>query len=271
MISDIVIFGRTVPLYGIFFFGGIILASITAVIIAKKILFPVWEIVYSAIYTMIGAIIGSKLLFIAVSIKDIIRLNLPVEAVIKGGFVFYGGLIGGAAGLFIYCKIYKEKMLPYLELYSVVLPLGHAFGRVGCFFAGCCYGIPYKHGVIYHSSAGMTPLNTPLLPIQLIEACALLILFTAQLVILFKKKSGNTNTLFYIIAYPVLRFIIEFFRGDAERGKLFGLSTSQYVSILIVVSAVLIIVAKRKKQLHPRMLMFSLKNNHFFTKFFQSS
>ncbi len=62
-----------------------------------------------------------------------------------------------------------------------MLPLGHAFGRIGCFFAGCCYGISWKHGFVYHSTVGFTPIGVPLLPIQLIEAGTLLVLFAVQL------------------------------------------------------------------------------------------
>ncbi len=237
MISEIVIFGRSVPLYGIFFFIGIGAAVLAAILICRKIKFDKWEIVYSAIYTMIGAILGAKLLFIAVSLKEIIEYDIPIINVIKGGFVFYGGLIGGFSGLFIYCKQYKLKQIEYLEIYSTVLPLGHAFGRVGCFFGGCCYGIPCDFGVVYTKTVGMTPLGVRLLPIQLIEAALLLVLFAVQLLIMKRKKESFTNTAFYCIAYPCIRFILEFFRGDAERGSFLSISTSQWVSLAVVAAS----------------------------------
>ncbi len=237
MISQIEIFGRSIPLYGICFFGGIGIAVAVALLICKRVGFPRWELVYSAIYIMIGAMIGAKLLFIAVSWKTIVALKLPLIAVIQGGFVFYGGLIGGVAGLWIYTKLYKMKFADYVDIYAAVVPLGHAFGRVGCFFAGCCYGIPCRFGVVYESTVGTTPVGVRLLPIQLIEAAALLVLFFVLLALVVKKKRLLT-TFVYCISYPLMRFVLEFFRGDSERGLFLGISTSQYVSIAIVMATI---------------------------------
>ncbi len=199
---------------------------------------------------MIGAIIGSKLLFIVVSWKDIVKYNLSLEAIIKGGFVFYGGLIGGFIGLVIYTKIYKEKIYAYMDIYAVVLPIGHAVGRVGCFFAGCCYGIPCSFGVVYTHTVGQTPLGIKLLPIQLIEAGCLVILFIVQIIIYTKTKKGIA-TLTYCINYSVIRFVLEYFRGDSERGVFGIFSTSQWICIgIIVISVCALVITVKKKDKH---------------------
>lgn len=238
--SFINILGREIPLYGIFFFLGIGVAAAVAAILHKNAGLDMFDIAGSGVYIMIGAIIGAKLLFIAVTLPQIIEMNIPFTALIKGGFVFYGGLLGGAGGLLIYVRQFKMQLSPFADLYTTVLPLGHAFGRVGCFCAGCCYGIPWKHGHIYTSTAGTTPLGVPLLPIQLIESAALLVLFGVQIALYLCKRRTWRNTLFYFIAYPALRFVLEFFRGDTERGKIAGFSTSQLVSLLVI--ALLIII-----------------------------
>ncbi len=239
------ILGRNIPLYGICFYLGITAAICAALIIAQKRKFPKIELVYSGIYTMIGAIIGAKLLFIAVSFRQIIELNIPFVNVIKGGFVFYGGLIGGAFGLFIYTKQFKLKIWEYLDIYAAVLPLGHAFGRVGCFFAGCCYGAPANWGYVYTESAGTTPTGVPLIPIQLIESGCLLILFFVQLAFaVLKPERENLNLKVYLISYPVLRFVLEFFRGDSERGRLL-FSTSQWISLIIIIITVFFMIRKK--------------------------
>ncbi len=248
----ITVFGKVIPLYGICFYTGIAIAVAVALLITKKRRLPRWEIVYSAIYCMIGAMIGAKLLFLAVSIDEIIQYKLSLLSVIKGGFVFYGGLIGGALGLFIYAWQYKLSLRPYLDVYAVVLPLGHAIGRVGCFFGGCCYGIPYDGPgcVIYEETAGMTPLNVPLLPVQLIEAAALLLLFGMQLYLYYKYHDTKIKALLvwtYAIAYSVIRFVLEYFRGDGIRGKLLWFSTSQWISVVILLGAVAAILIGRKQ------------------------
>ncbi len=230
------IFSRQIPLYGILFYFGIAAAAAVAAAISKKRELPVYEIAYSAVYVMIGAILGSKLLFVLVSWQDIIKYQLSFIEIIKGGFVFYGGLIGGALGLFIYTRQFSLKMVNFLDIYATVLPLGHAFGRIGCFFAGCCYGIEYD-GVLsftYSLSAGLTPLGVPLLPIQLIESVLLFVLFAVLIVLLSKLSANGIIFKIYLISYSVMRFVLEFFRGDAERGAFLMLSTSQWVSILIV-------------------------------------
>ena len=197
---------------------------------------------------MVGAFLGAKLLFIAVSLKQIIEYDISLVGVIKGGFVFYGGLLGGALGLYIYVKQFKLRFFEYADIYATVLPIGHALGRVGCFFAGCCYGIPHD-GLFSHTytaTVGTTPLGVPLLAIQLIEAIALFLLFLALLTVflLSRQRLGFCSTV-YAISYAVLRFALEFFRGDKGRG-VFIFSTSQWISLLIL--ALVLWVMRRKKK-----------------------
>lgn len=238
------LFGRQIPLYGVFFFAGIFVAGLIAVLICKYKQVSKFDMVSSGVYTMIGAMIGSKLLFLIVSWKDIMELktanNIPMSdilmAVIKGGFVFYGGLIGGALGLIIYTVQYKMKLSDLIDIYAVVLPLGHALGRVGCYFGGCCYGIPHDgaFSVTYTQTAGMTPLGVPLLAVQIIEALVLYCLFWILLgVFMLHSEKTYLCVKIYAVAYSVIRFVLEFFRGDKERGGFLFLSTSQWISILI--------------------------------------
>lgn len=247
--SSIDLFGREIPLYGIFFYLGMAVVAAIAVLLRRRAKIDLFDIAGSSVYIMIGAIAGAKLLFLAISAKQLIEQHIPIEAAIKGGFVFYGGLLGGALGLIIYVKQFHMDLWRFADLYTTVLPLGHAFGRIGCFFAGCCYGIPWEHGYTYYSTVGATPLGIPLLPIQLIEAGLLAKLFAVQLILYLRRKNSCQNTVLYFIVYPTMRFILEFFRGDSERGKLLRLSTSQWVSVLLLVAVfVALIFASRTKR-----------------------
>lgn len=100
---------------------------------------------------------------------------------------------------------------------------------------------------MYHSTVGSTPIGVPLLPIQLIEAGTLLVLFAVQLFLFLHRHRTGRNTVFYFFAYPVVRFVLEFFRGDAERGKLLGLSTSQWGSVLIIGILMAVIIIRRHR------------------------
>ena len=245
------ILGRQIPLYGICFYIGIFVAALVALFICTRKHTAWYDVAYSGVYAMIGAMIGAKLLFFMVSFRQIIAENIPLIAMIKGGFVFYGGLAGGILGLLIYAKQFRMQIGKLFEIYATVLPLGHAFGRLGCFFAGCCYGIPYNgtFSCTYSVSIGNTPTHTPLLPIQLIEAIGLIAIFVLLLTVYLKteEKCGNTPVL-YCILYPILRFTLEFFRGDTERGRLGYFSTSQWVSLFILLCASFCLIQKIRKR-----------------------
>ena len=245
------------PLYGVLFYAGIAAAAVVAMLISKKRNLSKFDLVSSGVYAMIGAFLGAKILFWAVSYKEIAEAfkQYPFEdvlfSIIKGGFVFYGGLIGGVLGLVIYVKQFKMSFGAFAEMFSVVIPLGHSIGRVGCFFAGCCYGIEY-HGAFSHTYtevAGNTPIGVPLLPVQLIEAACLLCLFAILLVAFLKKpKNPAFCPSVYAVGYAVIRFALEFFRGDRERGLLVGISTSQWISIVVVCFVVCLSLIKIKNR-----------------------
>ena len=256
MTDTISIFGKELPLYGLFFYIGIVFAGALSFVPSRKRKIPGFDWLSAVALAMIGAIIGSKLLFILVSIKDIIRLDLSLYAIIKGGFVFYGGLIGGILGMYIYTRAYKLPTIDYFDTAASVVPLGHAFGRIGCFFAGCCYGMPYsgRFSVTYTTTAGMTPLNISLFPIQLVESFLLLITFCILYAVILKyPNKRGLPTILYISIYSVIRFILEFFRGDKERGGIGFLSTSQIVSLLLITGCVFIFAfAKRSCKNSPQ-------------------
>ncbi len=246
----ITVLEKDIPLYGIFCIIGIIFAVGVGFILIRKRKIEPFDFACAGVFILIGAIIGSKLLFLALSWKQIIALKLSVAQILQGGFVFYGGLLGGALGLLLYVKIYKENLKDYLDVCAVALPLGHAFGRIGCFFGGCCYGIPYDGVGAYTYTESLnfsTPLGVPLLPIQLIESACLFALFGALIVLFYKKRRKFNAYVLYLNSYAVLRFVLEFFRGDKERGK-WLLSTSQWISVALLITLFIVWLVKRKKR-----------------------
>jgi len=150
-----------------------------------------------------------------------------------GGITFIGGLIGGAAAfLLIYLafrKKLKGRLYEAISLIPCCIFVAHGFGRVGCFFAGCCYGRPTESflGVCFPNVAGKVH------PTQLYEAAFLFIMFAICSYLLLKKNFKH-NMSVYLIAYGIFRFLIEFVRND-DRGQLVaGISPSQFWSILMV-------------------------------------
>ena len=248
----IVVFAQEIPLYGVCFFVGIIIYVLLAHILIKREKLETFDFVCCAIYVLIGRIIGAKILFILVSIETIIKYQLSFIEIIKGGFVFYGGLFGGYLGAVIYGKQFKIDIRKFTNIFAIVLPLGHAFGRIGCFFSGCCYGIEY-HGIFSHvyqqSHNALTPLGVPLFPVQLLESALLFILFGVLITIYTKNTHKNKIVNVYLISYSLIRFILEFLRGDSVRGAFLGLATSQWISLLIIIFLIAkAIYTKRKKK-----------------------
>lgn len=152
------------------------------------------------------------------------------------GMTFYGGFIGGVITFLLLNRFYYEKNNPpvikeLLIIAPSALTAAHAFGRLGCFLSGCCYGIETESCIGVH----FPHLPNKVIPTQLIEMCFLIVLSIVLGVMAFKKITNYTAVI-YLISYSIFRFIIEFFRGD-ERGELQGLSPSQYICILLFISS----------------------------------
>ena len=238
------VFGRDIPYYGLLFVLGFAVAALTALPKMKKLKLSGVDTVCSAVFAGIGGVLGAKLLSVLTSIGYIIEYHISFIDVIRNGFVFYGGLIGGVIGLVIYAKAFRLPLLPLFDLYAAGTALGHAVGRVGCLISGCCYGLPAEGSfyVLYtHAVDPNTPLGTPLLPIQLIECFCLVGIFALCECLFYFTKRRGVSAFAYAGTYAVTRFVLEFFRGDAVRGVFGGLSTSQYISlaILAILSAIL--------------------------------
>lgn len=217
---------------------GLLIGASTAVFRCGRRNISKYDMVCCACFIGIGAVVGAKLLSIITSIEIIIEYNLSFIQIMQNGFVFYGGFIGGILGLIIYCKIYGLSLIDFMDTVAVSVPLGHALGRVGCFFSGCCYGIRFSGfpSVIYTQAIDVNvPLNTPLLPVQLIEACFLILLYIVCALVFYKVKTKGICRLVYAGSYAIGRFILEFFRGDYARGFILGISTSQFISICILI------------------------------------
>lgn len=213
------------------------------------------DITNAAALGFCGAIIGAKALYMLTAVPVVWQyrdyffsdLKLLFEALTSGA-VFYGGLI-----LFIltanwYLKRYKLDKNIFWDFAAPAVPLFHAFGRIGCFFNGCCHGIvSYKFGIAFtHSQASVNGL--PYLPVQLIESALNFMLFFA-LIGFERRHRGKGTTLYcYLMSYAVMRFVLEFFRGDTVRGIWGPFSTSQWIGLAIFAYCTVILVRKKLKK-----------------------
>ena len=243
-----------IPYYGFMICIGIFLAVALGFILSRKfnILFEDFVILFA--YAGGFGLFGAKILYLIVIAEQInwsMILNPDYfNLLMSGGFVFYGGLLGALIALPVVKKVHKIDVIGIIKAVIPCIPLAHAMGRIGCHLTGCCYGIPYSglFHVVYHNNL-FAPNDIGLFPVQLTEAISNLILAAGVLIYLLKKGPVINTVYIYIIGYSMTRFILEFFRGDAdERGIFIFLSTSQIISIILIISTFWFInYSKRKK------------------------
>lgn len=256
MLPFLEIFGRPFPMYGICMVSGIAVGMLLLYFTAEKRNLAKDDALYSALYALIGGLIGAKLLYLLtilpLLIKDFSYFIGDFQAfyaLFVGGYVFYGGLIGGVFGIWVYCRQYKTPFLPYLDHAAIFLPLVHAFGRIGCFCAGCCYGIPYEgpFAVTFpEETFGLAGVS--LFPVQLLSS-AINFVFFFVLFLAFRKprKPGQAGGT-YLICYALIRFGLEFLRYDAVRGSFWLFSTSQWISVFTMLAGILLLIYAGKRK-----------------------
>jgi phosphatidylglycerol:prolipoprotein diacylglycerol transferase len=218
-----------------------------------------------AFWIIVSALVGSRLYYIAVNAGEYVGpgawvsahgVRIPrVLAVWEGGLVFYGGFIGAALTAWWFMRRHGMRFLPYADTLIPSVAIGHFFGRLGCFAAGCCWGsVSHAHlpwlarfppqSLAYQSfaqrpnaEAFLAPdrlATLPLHPTQLYESFGELALFALLVLVVRPRKRFDGQVLAtWLMAYAVLRTVVELFRGDVERGVVAGLGVGQWTSIVI--------------------------------------
>lgn len=205
------------------------------------------------IWIIVSALVGAKLLLIAVEYEQFGSDPAALLTLVRSGGVFYGGLIAAVVVALWYLRRHKMPVWTVTDVFAPGIALGHVIGRMGCLFAGCCFGRPtdVPWAVTFQSEYAArnvgTPLNVPLHPTQLYEAGAELLILAFLLMTERKGRPFPGRTFWgYLLLYGVSRFIIEFSRGDV-RGAVGPFSTSQFLSVLIVpLSIVMLIILRRR-------------------------
>lgn len=193
------------------------------------------------IYIIISALVGAKLLLVVVEFDHFRQDPSEIWTILRSGGVFYGGLLLATGVAFWYMRRHRLPLWTTCDAFAPGIALGQAVGRVGCLMAGCCYGKPTElpWGITFtHPLAASnvgTPLDVSLHPTQLYESAAVLVILALLLLLERRGRSFPGRTFWcYLLLYPSARFGIEFFRGD-PRGTVFEiLSTSQFVSLMLI-------------------------------------
>ena len=247
MLGSFNFFGKEIGYYPLMALIGALTAGVFCFITAKKRGLNEVKMVFLLLFSAIGIFLGGHILFgitnigifgAFLNVKDFSQF-LYVFTTIFGGQVFYGGLIGGIIAGSVYAKATRlNNFADYTDIAAAAIPLFHCFGRIGCFLGGCCYGIESEFGFTFEHALIEQANGVNRFPVQLLEAGFNLALFLVLWQLLRKNKLKNHLLSLYLIVYPIGRFCFEFLRGDEYRGFLFGLSTSQIISILLIIGTV---------------------------------
>jgi phosphatidylglycerol:prolipoprotein diacylglycerol transferase len=172
---------------------------------------------------LFGAIVGAKALFVVLGWEHYVRGELRFLADFQTGFVFFGGLVGALLAGVTFAAARGLDFMRGADYFAVAVPIGHAIGRIGCFFAGCCHG---RGG---H-------------PVQLYEALGLVVIACAchRLLARVEARERERGAAFwlYLTLYGILRITLDPLRADGRPERFLGLSYQQGIALLVLLLAI---------------------------------
>ena len=242
---------RPIGTYGVCVAMGLLVGAFMAVRSAHRAGIDVGGSIAAIGFAVAGGLLGAMSMFWLV---EFVRTGSPTAGIEQPGLVFYGGPMGGLLGLWFGARKLELPLGRFIDVAIAALPAGHALGRLGCFFGGCCYGRPWEGPWAVRYLNSIAPASWPPVlrhPTPLYEAF-LLLCFSAVLLFWKPRRVGTGRRAgVYLIGYACIRLITELFRGDSVRGIYFGVvSTSQLISIaLLVVGAALVAGLDRRGRL----------------------
>jgi phosphatidylglycerol:prolipoprotein diacylglycerol transferase len=248
----------TLHTYGVFVAAAFFLAIGLSLREAKRQGLDPDRMLDLAFYVTLSAIIGARLLFIIVEYPYFLENPIRIFKIWEGGLVFYGGLLFSFFVSAIYVKRHNMPIPKVADIVAPAMTIAQSVGRLGCLSAGCCYGketlLPW--GIVYQDPNSLVPLEKlglHLHPTQVYSSLSNLILFVILYVLLRNKRFDGQVFLMYGMLYPLLRSLIEFFRGD-PRGFLFAgaISTSQLISLAVFAVSLFYYIKLRKQSFSDR-------------------
>ncbi len=239
----------TIHGYGVMIGIGILAAFFFTERQARKHGFDADQLDTLIFVVLITGFLCSKITYILTNLQGF--LNNPAAYLGADGWVVWGGILGGILGGYLWCR---HKKMDFMACFNLMIPavaLAQGFGRIGCFFAGCCYGKETTGLGVVFPHGSLAPSGVKLIPTQLISSFGDFVLFALLYRIYENEAHRNETAAWYLILYSVGRFLIEFFRGDEIRGFILGLSTSQFISIFTLLAGLCLLAAVRKNRIRP--------------------
>jgi len=255
MFPDLIKIGDfTIHTYGVLVALGLIAGYLVMVYFAKREDIDIKKAENIFIFSIIGGIIGARIAYV-IEHPEQMKSFIDYFAVWKGGIDWFGGFLGGLfTGLFFIHK-YKIPIWKAGDIAAISIIIGHAFGRLGCTAAGCCYGKVVPEDSIFKYIAikfpqhpdTAAPSGIPLYPTQPAEAIGNFFIFVILFFMYRYKKFDGQIFSFYLILYGIERFLLEFWRGVTPPIPYIGITWNQVVSIGMVLFGIFLIFYFLKK------------------------
>lgn len=240
----------SIKTYGFFIAIGFLMGITFALKEAKRTGYDPQLILDLSFYMIIGAIVGSRLFYVLTHISHYQQTPLDAFKVWQGGLTFFGGFILSMIICIWIIKKHKLSIWKTLDMFAPSLAIGVFFGRLGCFFAGCCYGKPCSlpWAVTFTDPHSLAKLNVSLHPTQLYSSTAAFIAFLILVAFRKRKSFDGQLALMWILLYSFFQLIIEMFRGDVRGDLLFGqYPASQVLALLLLLSALILFPILKKR------------------------
>jgi phosphatidylglycerol:prolipoprotein diacylglycerol transferase len=239
------LFGRPIYWYGIFVALGFLAAVVHWNLLARRKGMPDGIGSDLGFIVMIGGIVGARIAYVLANFTYYRAHPLEIIRVDQGGLVFYGGFLLAAGVVIAMARLRRLALWPLADFAVSALPLGHAFGRTGCFLNGCCYGAPTElPWAVYQADALRHP-------VQLYETFVNLALYTALHLMLRRPLQPGRVLQVYLLGYGAWRFAVEFLRGDARLAAAGGLDAAQLVSLVLIASGLALQLVLRRPNAPP--------------------
>lgn len=246
------IFGKTITTYGLMAMLGLLAAIATWTFLLHR--HPDFSPDLPGtlgILLILSGLVGARIAYVVANWSDFAPAPVEILRVDHGGLIFYGGLVLASCALVAYSFTAR---LPLWRLADFAIPglaIGHAFGRVGCFLFGCCHGCPADRfpvlGIAFppDTPLGAATHSLPLYPVQLFEAAALLAIWLLLLRLHARPHRPGAVFAAYLLAYPPVRFALEYLRGDPRQPAVASLDVAQLVSIALFAAGLALLAFPR--------------------------
>lgn len=264
------------PMYGLMLLVGFLSGLWLARHRAAQYGVPKETLLDLATYIILAGLAGARLLYVLLHLEYFWRH--PHRIIFnRSDFVFFGGAVAATVVVYLFCRARSLSLWDVTDCFAPGAALGHAFGRVGCFLQGCCYGarcdLPwavrfpsnldpsgrettfanpaFADHVDHFGLPADAPFSFPVHPTQLYESAANLLIAAVLIWLSRRQRFRGQIIVTYIALYSLARFTIEHFRGDLERGVFGPFSTSQWIAAVTFVAALVLWRVRRADTIRP--------------------